>query len=110
MAYVSVEQTEPGMVLASDVVTGRGQVLIITGQELTEKHLRGLRTWGVTHVEIQGEAPGSTQVGSAFREAAGLEMQVHFSNVDTNHCLIDALYQHCWHRRAEVLSLRGTGS
>ena len=109
MAYVSVEQTEPGMVLASDVVTGRGQVLIITGQELTERHLHGLRTWGVTHVEIQGDAPGPTQFNIAFREAADVEMQAHFSNVDTSHCLIDALYQHCWQRRAEALSLKGAG-
>ncbi len=107
MAYVPVEQTEPGMVLASDVVTGRGQVLIVTGVELTEKHLRGLRTWGITHVEIQGDAPGSAEVGAEFREAADVEMRAHFSNVDTSHPFIEVLFQHCYQRRAEALYNEG---
>ena len=107
MAYVPVEQAEPGMVLASDVVTGRGHVLIITGSELTERHLHGLKTWGITHVEIQGDAPGSAQVGTEFTEAADVEMRAHFSNVDTRHPFIEVLFRQCWQRRAEALANEG---
>ena len=56
VAHLSVDQLEPGMVLASDVMTGRGHKLIASGQELSDQHLQGLKTWGIARVEIQGDA------------------------------------------------------
>ena len=70
VAHLSVDQLEPGMVLASDVMTGRGHRLIASGQELSDRHLQGLKTWGIAHVEIQGDAPEATQVSALFTEAA----------------------------------------
>jgi hypothetical protein len=97
------------MVLASDVVTGRGQVLIAIGVELTEKHLGGLRTWGITHVEIQGDVPGSAQVDTEFKEAAEVAMRAHFSNVDPSDRFVEALFEQCSQRRAEVLMAEKRG-
>lgn len=54
MALVDIDFLEPGMKVGRDVVEASGQVLLRTGTEITEKHLRILRSWGVVQVEIEG--------------------------------------------------------
>jgi len=43
------------MVLAADVQDRQGRILLKSGVELSEKHIRMLETWGITMIEIQGE-------------------------------------------------------
>jgi hypothetical protein len=54
MGVINVENLEPGMLLASDVKDRGGRVLLTAGQEITEKHLRIFRMWGVTDADVQG--------------------------------------------------------
>jgi hypothetical protein len=44
------------MILARDAKDLNGRVLLVSGTELTEKHLRVLKIWGVSEAEIQGVA------------------------------------------------------
>ncbi len=43
------------MVLSADVKDRGGRMLLKSGVELTEKHLKVFKTWGISRVEIEGE-------------------------------------------------------
>ena len=55
MPRISLKEIEKGMVLSGDVTSNNGNVLLKAGVELTDKHIKILKTWGVTHIEIEGE-------------------------------------------------------
>ncbi len=57
MALLDIDSLNPGMKVGKDVVEASGQVLLRTGTEITEKHLRVLRSWGIQQVEIEGPKP-----------------------------------------------------
>ncbi len=57
MALLEIDSLTPGMKVAKDVVEASGQVLLRTGTEITEKHLRVLKSWGIQQVEIEGPKP-----------------------------------------------------
>ena len=57
MALVEIDSLIPGMKVGKDVVESSGQVLLRTGTEINEKHLRILRSWGVQQVDIEGDKP-----------------------------------------------------
>ncbi|MFO8155307.1 MAG: hypothetical protein ACQERR_08260 [Pseudomonadota bacterium] len=59
MAFLSLEQVRPGMVLASPVMGGQGRVLLRAGVQLTRKHLDALTGLGITRLEIR--APGGAK-------------------------------------------------
>jgi len=42
------------MVLASDAKDLSGRVLLTAGNELTEKHLRVFKIWGISEADVQG--------------------------------------------------------
>ena len=54
MSVINLEDIKPGMTLVGEVRNRRGQVLLAGEIEITEKHLRVLRMWGVTEAEIEG--------------------------------------------------------
>lgn len=55
MAIKSIRQLEAGMVVASDVETDQGQMILPEGAELTEKLIQTLKTWGVQEVDVEQE-------------------------------------------------------
>ncbi len=59
MAVVKLEHLEAGMVLDHDVKDLSGRMLLRSGAEITPKHLKIFRSWGVSeaHVRGVGEAP-----------------------------------------------------
>ena len=54
MGAINLENLRPGMILARDAKDLNGRVLLVAGKEITEKHLRVLKIWGVSEAEIQG--------------------------------------------------------
>jgi len=67
MAQLEIDALQPGMKVGRDVVEASGQVLLRAGTEITEKHLRVLRSWGVQTVEIEGERPPDPEETSLAR-------------------------------------------
>ncbi len=61
MAKVPIEAAQAGMKLSKEVSDGSGQVLARSGIEISEKHLRVFRSWGVTHIEIDGDDSASPE-------------------------------------------------
>ena len=55
MTHVTAQNVKLGMVLAQDVVDGRGRLLIPSGKALSERHIDALRMWGILYVEIEGD-------------------------------------------------------
>lgn len=52
MKNVLIEDAEPGMVLHDPVNNFNGKVLLPGGVELTDKHLRALKQWGILEINI----------------------------------------------------------
>jgi hypothetical protein len=56
MGLINIGDIRPGMVLAKDVKDRNGRVLLSAENELTDKHLKIFKMWGVTEADIQGVA------------------------------------------------------
>ena len=54
MGTIAVGQIEPGMVQADDLKDRNGRFLLTKGVELTTKHLKVIKTWGVVEADIDG--------------------------------------------------------
>ncbi|MBN2714335.1 MAG: HDOD domain-containing protein [Deltaproteobacteria bacterium] len=55
MPQIPVQMLQAGMTTASDVQNKRGQVLIPGGVPITERHLRGMKIWGIESIDIQSD-------------------------------------------------------
>ena len=54
MGKLNLDEIQPGMVLSADVVDRNGRVLLKGGLEISEKHLKILKQWGITDADIVG--------------------------------------------------------
>ena len=54
MGVVNVDDLKEGMVLAVDLIDGRGRFLLGRGTVLEDKHLRIMKIWGITAADIEG--------------------------------------------------------
>jgi HD-like signal output (HDOD) protein len=69
MPTISRELLETGMVLADSVLNPRGQVLIPTGTAIEDKHLRGLKTWGIKSVNVTPSTAPEMDIQSSESES-----------------------------------------
>lgn len=60
MAIIILDNLAAGMLLRSNVCDRSGRLLLPAGNELTEKHLKIFRTWGVIEADIVGDDSGET--------------------------------------------------
>ncbi len=67
MARLSIDQLKCGMVLGEDLRDCNGRFLLSQGVELTEKHLRILKIWGVTDAEIEGVSTKDIETANESR-------------------------------------------
>lgn len=54
MGVLNIDDLKAGMVLAEDVTNKHGDVLLVKGSEVSEKHIMVLKAWGVTDVNVEG--------------------------------------------------------
>ena len=98
MAMIPIDELQPGMVLAGDAVHTTGRTLLRSGVELTEKHIRMFKSWGITSADIAGvdrqsmQADALDEVDPAALEAARAELELRFRNTDMNHPFINELH------------------
>jgi hypothetical protein len=97
MALLEIDSLTPGMKVGKDVVEASGQVLLRTGTEITEKHLRVLRSWGIQQVEIEGPKPPDNEdallarATPAMLDRAQASVSEHFHHTDPEHPAIAEL-------------------
>ena len=65
MATISLECLETGMTLKSAVCDRSGRLLMPAGAELSEKHLKVFRTWGVSEADIVSDSDDDSENGPA---------------------------------------------
>jgi hypothetical protein len=106
MAIISIEQLEAGMALKANVCDRSGRMLLPAGIELTDKHLKVLRTWGVSEADIVADnEDGSESVaapvsGDPLVIAAAQEaVDQLFVHNDPQHPLIKELIRICVARK-----------
>ena len=103
MPLVEVGDLEEGMILGKDIKDRSGRTLLKADMELSEKHLKIFKTWGISHVEIQGDdTPADLQ--SIIDAHPELEEQAEetavnlFQHVDTKHEFFSTLIP-LWKKR-----------
>lgn len=66
MPKMNLSQLEPGMILADDLTTAEGRMLLPRGAVLTEAHIRTCRVWGIVEADIQGEEEAGNDRFTSF--------------------------------------------
>lgn len=65
MGILSLDVVRPGMILARDVKDRKGRVLLGQESEISEKHIKIFKKWGVMEVDVLGQgehaAPGDPE-------------------------------------------------
>ena len=102
MVCINRPDLQTGMVTSEDVVDRHGRVLIPKGSELSEKHLRSLKIWGVAMVHIEETEDGGNS--SSTLDILPPEILAQAEQLTTprfqhnqtrmQHPLIQFLYQH----------------
>jgi len=106
MANVRIKDLKPGMVLANHAKDPNGRLLLSVGEEITDKHIRTFKAWGITEVEIDsGDEDGVIdgqpseinveQVPAQVRE----EVDELFRYTDRQHPIIEELVELCTLRK-----------
>jgi hypothetical protein len=73
MGLISLNDIKPGMVLAAEVKDRAGRVLLAAGQEISEKHLKIFKTWGVTDANIEG----ASQEDMVSQDLVDVDPEIH---------------------------------
>ncbi len=58
MPIFQSQDLKSGMILAQEVKSHSGRILLPEGTVLTEKHILNFKAWGITEADIQGENAG----------------------------------------------------
>lgn len=106
MAIIPIDSLSAGMQLKSDVCDRSGRMLLPAGGELTERHLKIFRTWGVLEADIEDggslDAPqplARVDVDPARLAAAEEAVRRLFRMNDPEHPAIRELMRICTARR-----------
>jgi HD-like signal output (HDOD) protein len=109
MGTIAVGQIEPGMMLASDLKDRNGRFLLSKGVELSTKHLKVIKTWGVVEADIEGltakdvDEKQTAHIDPNILEAAKKIEQHRFIHNDLENEAIQYLFNICVLRRARKL-------
>lgn len=55
MPLYAIDDLEIGMILSKDIKDRTGRTLLTADMALQEKHIKILKTWGISVVEVQGD-------------------------------------------------------
>ncbi|GJL79856.1 MAG: hypothetical protein NPINA01_28450 [Nitrospinaceae bacterium] len=108
MATIKIRDLEEGMTLARDVLDRNGRLIVSAGENITGKHLRMFKAWGVTEAGVEGSnGPGKTEgnVPENFWEKVPTEVRKHveelFRYADKQHPAVAELMELCALRKME---------
>jgi putative nucleotidyltransferase with HDIG domain len=97
MSYVAVDDLKQGMVLSEDVRDINTRLLLSKGQKIVPKHIRILKIWGVTEVNIVGaqvdqtvDMPARDPEKEAQIQAA---VELAFKQVNLENQLLSEIYR-----------------
>lgn len=105
MAVITIDSLAPGMILAVAVTDRSGRRLLAAGAEITQKHVRMLRTWGVLEVDVEGRNDDGREVVAGEISAEELkraaeQLETLWRNVDLDMPMMKELFRLCVIRKA----------
>jgi hypothetical protein len=109
MGLINIADIRPGMVLEKDVKDRNSRVLLTAGNELTDKHIKIFKMWGVTEADIQGVAHEDVEAQEAAALDPGLlhkadqEAQELFMHAGSEHPAVKELVRLSTMRRVRAL-------
>lgn len=104
MAPVPIADLHEGMILQANLYDRRGRLLIPARTALSERHLAGLKVWGVEAVDVHDPSAGpvaSDELDPATIEAAQAELAPLFQNTPP-HPVTQKIFERCVLRRARM--------
>jgi hypothetical protein len=110
MGLISVNDIKPGMKLAAEVKDRSGRTLLAAGQEITEKHLKIFKTWGVTDANIEGASQEDmvsqemVSVDPELARQAEESVLARFRHAGTTHAALKELARLATMRRVREMS------
>ncbi len=90
-----VDQAVVGMQLANNICAPNGRVLIKAGQCINERHIKALKAWGISVIEVLSDTAGPAQGNSTYLLNLSRQLDSHFSMSNRNHPAVEALYRLC---------------
>ncbi len=109
MAVVPLDKVAPGNVLAAPARDRKGRLLLAAGHELSLRTLESLKFWGITALDVLGEAPEEPDVPEVSPEILALaeaETNLRFANAGPPHPFLDTLRDLAIARRARAIAAR----
>jgi hypothetical protein len=99
MGRLNLDEIQAGMVIATDVLDRNGRVLLKTGLQINDKHLKILKQWGITDADIQGvsrEEVTAAAIQNLDKDALA-QAQEHyttlFRHTDRDHPFVAELFR-----------------
>jgi hypothetical protein len=99
MGAINIEDVKPGMILAKDLRDRSGLILLSAGHEITEKHLKILRMWGIMEAEIEGVTREETisrtisQIDPVLLREAEIQVREQFRHADLSNPFVNELFR-----------------
>ncbi|MBD3347154.1 MAG: hypothetical protein GF401_19035 [Chitinivibrionales bacterium] len=114
MVRLRTAALKEGMITAAPVIA-QGRTLLAAGVTVTRKHMRIFKTWGVTHVMVEGDAPdyeGENTLDMNSREVRTIktEIEKRFSRNDEGNEIIACLKEIAFKKAIEESMQNISGS
>ena len=93
MRTISIEELQPGMVLAQPALNDKRQVLLGAGINITEKHVSVLRNFQIMEVTVEGDAPPEPPIDPQLLSKVEAVMRPAFVRANLKHSAIQELYR-----------------
>jgi hypothetical protein len=99
MGIINLEDIQVGMVLAGDIKERSGRVLLAGGSDITEKHLKVFKMWGITEADIKDvdkeeiAANIVSQLDPSLFQNAQSRVRERFCLADMEHPFIEELFR-----------------
>lgn len=103
---IGIDDLEAGMILAEDVHDQQGRLLLPSGSELTERHLRAFQMWGILTVKIRGtgEEPAEPVVSPEILAAAETRVRERMAHHDLEHPVLAEIFRYAVQREARCMA------
>jgi hypothetical protein len=106
MNSVKIKLIREGMVTATEVKDRTGRILLASGKTITSKHLKVLKTWGITEINIMSpeQSPSDSEQIDKNISVDPLiikEMDQLFQFSDRRHPVVSEFYNLCLTRKAK---------
>jgi putative nucleotidyltransferase with HDIG domain len=106
MTLVNVNNLDPGLVLAQDVLDNNAKLLLVKGQTIKNEHIRIMKMRGIFEVEVDGldqeDSKSRETVNSERLEQVGQAVKKKFQLIDIAHPTIKEVVKICLEHRLKL--------